>query len=244
MYLEDYLWFFIALGVCALISAYATIKVRTTYAKYEKIFTRSNYTGYDTATRLLYSNDIYNVTVNRVSGHLTDHYHPTKKQLNLSESTFGSNSVAAVAVSAHEVGHVLQEKKGYFFYKVRKTIVPIVNLGSRLAMPLVLVGIIIDLLALTANENAGFYVAMVGVVLYGLSFLFTLITLPVEIDASKRARKMLLNQGILTQDEIKGANAVLSAAAFTYLASMLTSLVYFLRFLLYVLSIFGRRSRR
>jgi Zn-dependent membrane protease YugP len=117
-----------------------------------------------------------------------------------------------------------------------------VNFGSFLAMPLVLVGLFMDYLVVSLPENAGFYVAMVGVALYGGSLLFALVTLPVELDASRRAKRMLLENGILSNDEIGGAGEVLSAAAFTYLASLLTSLVYFLRFLFYVLTIFGRRN--
>jgi Zn-dependent membrane protease YugP len=136
----------------------------------------------------------------------------------------------------------MQKKEGYAFYKVRTALVPVVNFGSFLAMPLVLVGLLLDYFVITANADTGFYIAMVGVALYGGSLLFALVTLPVELDASRRAKRMLLDNGILSNDEIGGAGEVLSAAAFTYLASLLTSLVYFLRFLFYVLTIFGRRN--
>jgi Zn-dependent membrane protease YugP len=202
-------------------------------------------TGYDTAVLLLRANDIRGISIGRISGTLSDHYNPTKKIVNLSEGVFGSDSIAAVAVAAHEIGHVVQKEKGYLFYKIRTALVPVVNIGSKLAMPLVLIGIIIDYLSLSAGETAtGFNLAMIGVILYASSLAFTLVTLPVELNASKRAKQMLLAQGILADDEIKGANAVLSAAAFTYLASLLTSAVYFFRFLLYVLAIFGKRNNR
>ncbi len=243
MYWEDYVWFICAILICSIFSIYASVKVNGTFAKYNKKYNRSGMTGYDTATRLLRSNGVYGVTVGRIKGNLTDHYHPTKGVVNLSESTYGNNSVAAVAVAAHEIGHVMQRESGYLFYKIRTALVPIVNFGSRLAMPLVIVGLLIDIFAMSANESMGFYVAMIGVILYGGSFLFALITYPVELDASRRAKKMLVAEGILSKDELPGASKVLSAAAMTYLASLLTSLIYFLRFLVMVLTLFGRRNR-
>lgn len=244
MYLQDYLWFMVALFVCMIFSIYASGKVSRTFAKYNNVCNRSGMTGYDTVVRLMRANDVRGISVGRVKGNLSDHYHPAKSVVNLSESTYGNNSVSAVAVAAHEMGHVMQKQRGYVFYKIRTALVPIVNFGSRLAMPLVLIGLLIDLFTVTANANIGFYVAMVGVILYGGSFLFALITLPVELNASKRAKKMLVSEGILTQDELYGASQVLSAAALTYLASLLTSLVYFLRFLVRVLTLFGRRDNR
>lgn len=244
MYLEDYLWFMIAIAICMVLSIYASIKVNGTFLKYNKRYNRSGMTGYDTAVRLMRSNGVYDVSVGRIRGSLTDHYNPKSSVVNLSESTYGNNSVAAVAVSAHEIGHVMQKESGYLPYKLRAALVPVVNFGSRLAMPLVLIGILVDLFATaTADSGMGFYIAMIGVVLYGGSFLFALVTFPVELDASRRARKMLVAEGILTKEELPGATKVLSAAALTYLASLLTSLVYFLRFLVMVLTIFGRRDR-
>lgn len=244
MYLEDYLWFMIAIAICAVFSIYASIKVNGTFLKYNKRYNRSGMTGYDTAVRLMRSNGVYDISVGRIRGSLTDHYNPKSGIVNLSESTYGNNSVAAVAVSAHEIGHVMQKENGYLPYKLRAALVPVVNFGSRLAMPLVLIGIFVDLFATaTADSGMGFYIAMIGVVLYGGSFLFALVTFPVELDASRRARKMLVAEGILTKEELPGATKVLSAAALTYLASLLTSLVYFLRFLVMVLTIFGRRNR-
>ena len=243
MYLKDYLFFLIALGICMIFSLYADRKVKAAYGQYGLVFNKRSITGFDAATRLLRANQIYGVTVGRVNGHLTDHYHPTHETVNLSESTYGSTSVAAVAIAAHEIGHVVQKHKGSLLYRIRTALVPVVNFGSRISMLLVLVGILLDAFVLTAGEsNPGFVIAMIGVALYGSAFLFTLVTLPVELDASRRAKKMLLAEGILREEEMEGAEQVLSAAALTYLASMLTSLVYFLRFFLYVLSIFGRRD--
>lgn len=241
MYLQDYFGFMIALLVCMAFSAIASGRVNSTFKKYDKVRTRTGVTGYETVRRLMMANGVQGISIGRVSGTLSDHYHPSKAIVNLSDSTYNSPSVAAVAVAAHEMGHVMQKQDGYGFYQLRTALVPIVNIGSFLAWPLVLLGIILDSIVMTANADLGFQVAMIGVILYGGSLLFALVTLPVELNASRRARQMLLQEGILTQEELPGAKKVLSAAALTYLASLVTSAVYFLRFLLYVLSIFGRR---
>ena len=244
MYLQDYFWFMFAILACMIFSGIASSKVKTSFNKHNSTRCRSGYTGYDTVTRLMRANGVYDISVGSVRGFLTDHYHPTKAIVNLSESTYANNSVAAVAVAAHEMGHVMQKKDGYGLYKIRTALVPVVNFGTRLAMPLVLVGLLLDWFSATADANTGFYIAMVGVILYGGSLLFALVTLPVELNASHRAQKMLLAEGILTQEEIPAAKEVLSAAALTYLASLMTSLVYFLRFLVRVLTMFGRRDNR
>lgn len=244
MYLQDYLFFLVAMLACALFAGWASRKVHTTFAAYKDVPTSSRMTGYDTAVRLLRANDVRDISVGRVAGTLTDHYHPTKKTVNLSQSTYGDASVGAVAVAAHEIGHVMQKKRGYFPYKIRTALVPITNVGSRLALPLVIVGLLLDLFVATSQEDTlGFTLAIVGVALYGLSTLFMLVTLPVEFDASRRAKLMLLEEGVLTDEEARGAEKVLNAAALTYVASLATSLVYFLRFAVWVLTIFGRRRR-
>ena len=244
MYLQDYFGFMIAIIACMIFSGIASSKVNTSFNKHNSTRCRSGYTGCDTVNRLMRANGVHDIAIGSVRGFLTDHYHPTKAIVNLSESTYASNSVAAVAVAAHEMGHVMQKKEGYGLYKIRTALVPVVNFGTRLAMPLVLVGLLLDWFSATADANTGFYIAMVGVILYGGSLLFALVTLPVELNASHRAQKMLLAEGILTQDEIPAAKEVLSAAALTYLASLMTSLVYFLRFLVRVLTMFGRRDNR
>lgn len=242
LYLQDYFGFLIAILACMIFSAVASAKVNRAFSKYDKCRNRHGYTGFDAAAKLLRANQVNDIAIGRVGGKLSDHYHPTKKIVNLSASTYDSASVAAVAVAAHEIGHVMQKKNGYLFYRFRTALVPVVNIGSMLATPLVLIGILFDIFIAAANEETGFYIAMAGVVLYGGSLLFALITLPVEWNASRRAKKMLISEGILTEDEMEGADAVLSAAALTYLASLLTSLVYFLRFLFQVLLIFGKRD--
>ena len=244
MYWSDYIWFLAAILVCMGFSLYASAKVRSAFAQYSGARCRSGMTGYDTAVRLLQANHVTGITVGCVKGTLSDHYNPSKGVVNLSDSTYGQSSVASVAVAAHELGHVMQKEQGYLPYRIRTALVPVVNFGSFLAMPLVLIGLLTDLFIRATGPDVGFWIAMVGVILYGGTFLFALVTLPVELDASRRAGQMLISEGILSEDELPGAKKVLSAAAMTYLASMLTSLVYFLRFLVYVLTLFGKRDRR
>lgn len=228
----DYLLFLLLLLPCLAFSAWASARVSSTYSRYDRVQTRSCMTGYDTATRLMRSHGITDIAVNRVEGKLTDHYHPTKKQVNLSMSTYGSASVAAVAVAAHEVGHVMQKHSGYVPYKIRNVLVPLTNIGSRLALPVILVGLLLDIFWVTSPQPYGQWAVYVGIALYGLSTLFMLVTLPVEFNASRRAKKMLVEEGILTEEEVPAASKVLSAAALTYVASLLVSLLYFLRFAL------------
>jgi len=242
----EYYWIFFGLMlICALLGVRASAKVRSAYRAYGAIPTASRMTGYDTAQRLLRANGVRDISVGRVRGELSDHYHPTKKIVNLSESVYGNTSVAAVAVAAHEIGHVMQKKKGYLPYKLRTVLVPITNFGSYLALPLVLLGLILDVfVGLSQNSDLGFYLALVGVALYGLSTVFALVTLPVEFNASKRAKKMLVEEGILREEELPYADKMLDAAAQTYVAALLTSLIYFLRFAVWVFLLFGGRNRR
>lgn len=242
--MEYYLIFLGLLLLCALFSGWASARVHNTYKAYKDMGTRSRMTGYDTAVRLLRNNGVRDISIGRVKGTLADHYHPKKKIVNLSTSTYGSDSIAAVAVAAHEIGHVMQKKKGYLPYRLRTALVPVVNIGTYLALPLVLVGLILDVFVTkTQNSDVGFWLAMAGVVLYGGSTIFMLVTLPVELNASKRAKQMLIAEGILTEEELPYAEKMLSAAAMTYVASLLTSLVYFLRFALWVFMLFGGRRR-
>ena len=230
---------------CAMLGGIASARVHSAYKKYGAMPTNSHMTGYDTARRLLRSNGVTDIDVGRVRGNLSDHYHPKKRIVNLSETVYGNDSIAACAVAAHEVGHVMQKKKGYAPYYIRHALVTVTNIGSMLAMPLVLVGLILDfVVASTQGSDIGYWFALAGVALYGLSTVFVLVTLPVEYNASRRAKKMLIKEGILTEEELPYADKMLSAAAQTYVASLLTSLLYFLRFLLWVMLLFGNRRRR
>lgn len=237
----DYLLYLLILIPLLMFSAWASAKVNSTYTAFDKVPNRTCMTGYDAAVRLMRNRGVYDISVERVNGKLTDHYHPTKKKVNLSMSTFGSASVAAVAVAAHEVGHVMQKKEGYLPYKIRNVLVPLTNIGSRLALPVVIVGVLLDVLAGTLmGYPVGQWMVYIGIALFGLSTLFMLVTLPVEFNASSRAKKMLVQDGILTQEEIPAASKVLTAAAMTYVASLLISLVYFLRFALIFASLVRR----
>lgn len=240
-----YFWiFFILIIACALYAGSVQVKLRSTYSAMKDIPTRTQTSGRDTAIRLLKSGGVSDIKVGRVKGVMTDHYHPTRGVVNLSDGVYGDTSVAAVAIAAHEIGHVMQKKQGSFSYRMRALLVPFVNIGTALALPLVIVGLLLDLFVFSAQKSdVGFYVALIGVVGYGLSTLFAFITLPVEYDASRRAKQMLIEQRILTEDEIPYAEQMLNAAAKTYVASLLTSLVYFLRFLVWVLVLFGRNRR-
>ena len=244
MSLEYYILFLFLIFLCAIFSGWASVRVRTAYRKYSSVQTASGFTGAHTAKRLLEIEGVYDVNVTRVSGELTDHFDPNNQVVRLSDSVHDSSSLAAVAVAAHEIGHVLQKENGYVPYKIRSWIVPVANFGSRLALPLVLVGFLLDIFVFAAAKSpVGFYLAMVGVIFYGLSTLFQLATLPVELNASRRACTLLVEAGIITEDEKSDARKVLTAAALTYVAALLTSLVYFLRFLIWVLAIFGRSRR-
>ena len=245
MFLDIYFVYLISgiiLLPCILISAWASAKVHTTFSKYDKLPTSTDWTGSDTARMLLEKNNVYGITVARGKGKLTDNFNPKTMTVTLSESTYDSNSVSAVAVSAHEIGHVVQREHGYLFYRLRGALVPITNFGTMLAFPLVIVGVLITWIA--SVTEIGNIIVFIGVCLYGLSTLFSLVTLPVELNASARAKRMLAEAGILvTKEEQKAASKVLSAAAMTYFAALLTSLLMFLRFLLYVFILLGGRRR-
>lgn len=219
---------------CLLLAAWASARVHSVFGKYSRMPTSTDWTGSDAARMLLERNGIRDVRVAAGAGRLTDNFNPRTMTVTLSESTYASNSVAAVAVSAHEIGHVVQRQRGYALYKLRAALVPAANIGSALAFPLVILGVILEWTL--ATTTVGNIIVFAGVCLYALSTLFTLVTLPVELNASARAKRMLAETGVLVTKEEKAAAAkVLSAAAMTYFAALLTSLVYFLRFLLYVM---------
>ena len=244
MFLDIYTMYLISALIvlpCILISVVASSKVHSTFAAFDRLPTSSDWTGSDTARMLLEKNGIYGVAVHAGKGHLTDNFNPRAMTITLSESTYSSNSVAAVAVCAHEVGHVVQREEGYLPYKLRSVLVPVTNIGSSLAIPLVLLGVLLEIFLVASVGNI---VVFAGVCAYGLSFIFTLVTLPVELNASSRAKKMLAETGVLqTDEEKKGASKVLSAAAMTYVASSLVSLLYFIRFLVYVIMLTGRNRK-
>lgn len=215
-----YDWTMILVIPGLLLGLYAQFKVKSTFDRYSRIRTKSGLTAEQAARALLSRGGSANVTISRVNGSLTDHYDPSSKTLRLSDSVYGSDSVAAVGVAAHECGHALQEHDGYGLLKLRTALVPVVNIGSSLYLPIFMAGLLFSWEPLQ----------MVGILCFGLTLLFSLVTLPVEINASKRALGML--EGVLDAEELQGAKAVLSAAALTYLASVISSVLQLLRLIL------------
>ena len=218
---------YILVLVAALFSIWASIRVNTTYNKYEKVRSMSGLTGAMAAERILHSQGIYDVRVEHVSGKLTDHY-----VLRLSDSTYGSSSVAAVGVAAHECGHAVQHARGYAPLQIRGALVPVANLGSN-------AGILLFMVGLFFSSALGDTLLMLGIILFSAAVLFQLVTLPVEFDASARAIKLLESNGILGQTELRGTKKVLGAAALTYVAGAATAIIQLARLIL----IAGGRDR-
>ena len=210
---------------------WAQFNVKSTFSKYSRIASRSGMTGFDSARRILDANGLRDVRIAHIAGDLTDNYNPTDNTIYLSDSVYGSNSAAAVGVAAHEAGHAVQHATGYAPIKIRAAIIPITNIGSNLAMPLFILGIVLSFPTL----------AYIGVAAFGLSTLFQLVTLPVEFDASGRALKAL--EGSLDGEDLASARKVLRAAALTYVAALAVSLVNLLR-LLIIAAGSDRRRRR
>lgn len=207
----------------------AGARVKSTFNKYSKQRTRSNITGEEAARRVLAANGLYNVRIERINGNLTDHYDPKANVIRLSQPVFDSTSTAAVGVACHEAGHAVQYAQGYGPIKLRAAIIPITNIGSNLAVPLVILGLV-----LTSVSQVYINVAYAGIVCFALSTTFQLITLPVEFNASRRALAFVDTSGILAEDEQKGARKVLTAAAMTYVAALAVSLAQLFRLLLLV----------
>ncbi len=232
MFLYMYWYGYIIIIPGILFALWAQIRVSTTFAKYDKVQSRSNWTASDLSRMLLEKNGCA-VVVQPTKGKLTDNYNPKTGVLSLSEATYNSSSVAALGVAAHEVGHAVQHEEGYFLLKLRSFIVPAVNFATYLAIPLVIIGVLLEWLVVAAPTVGSVFISL-GIICYSLATVFSLITLPVELNASRRAKKMLLETGVLEEDEVKQVGKVLNAAAMTYFAGLLVSLLYFLRFLLIV----------
>ena len=231
MFWIDY-WYVVLVLPAIILALDVQIKMSSTYSKYSRVYNRSGVTAEEAARRILNANGLYDVAIERVSGNLTDHYDPRTNTVRLSDSVYGSNSIAAVGVAAHEVGHAIQHARDYFPMKVRSAIIPATNLGAGISPFLIIIGFIFmsDTLIIA------------GIVLYSLTAVFQLVTLPVEFNASRRALSTLDNYGILERDELPQVRKVLGSAAMTYVASLLVSLMYVLRLVM----IFGggRRNRR
>lgn len=227
-------WSYLLLLPCLLLTIWASARVNSTFKRYSGQLSTRRITGAHAAERVLYSNGIRNVRIERVSGNLTDHYDPRTNVIRLSDSVYDSTSTAAIGVACHEAGHAVQYAESYAPIKLRAAIIPITNFGSRLAMPLILFGILLS--AFSGVSNSLVYL---GIACFALSLFFQLVTLPVEFNASRRALQAIDQSDILNDEEMKGARKVLSAAAMTYVAAAAISFAQLLRLIL----LFGGRNR-
>ena len=214
--------------IAALFSMWASARVNSTYNKYAKVRSMQGLTGAEAAQRILHYAGLSNICVEHVGGNLTDHYDPKSKVLRLSDSTYSSASVAAIGVAAHECGHAIQDAEGYSPLRLRSTLVPAANLGSKLGIPIILLGVLL---------GSNYTLVQIGIWVFSLAVLFQLVTLPVEFNASNRAMRILDDRGMLGQEELGMCKKVLSAAAMTYVAAAASSIIQLLRLVL----LFGRR---
>ena len=219
---------------CLILSIWASSNVNSTFKKYAKQLSSRRITGAQAAQRVLSANGVSGVRIERISGNLTDHFDPKTNVIRLSDSVYDATSTAAIGVACHEAGHAVQYAENYGPIKLRAAIVPITNIGSRLAMPLILLGILF-----AAGESVSFGFVYAGIACFGLSVVFQLVTLPVEFNASRRAMNAIETAGILTESEQRGARKTLTAAALTYVAATAVALAQLLRLLV----IFGGRRR-
>ncbi|MCI9603454.1 MAG: zinc metallopeptidase [Ruminococcus sp.] len=225
-YDSTYILVLIGVALCLLASS----RVNSVFRRYSSVRSRSGMTGREAAEKILRANGIYDVTVRHIPGNLTDHYDPRNKTLGLSDATYGSASVAAIGVAAHECGHAVQHATGYAPLKFRGALVPVANFGSAIAWPLILIGLVI-------NSNSALLFIDLGILLFSAAVLFQIVTLPVEFNASNRAVNALEKSGMLYPEEIRQTKAVLGAAALTYVASAASAVLQLLRLII----IGGRR---
>ena len=229
-------WTYLVLVLpCIILSMWASSSVNSTFKRYSSVLSYRRITGADAAQRVLYANGVRGVQIQRVSGNLTDHYDPRTNVIRLSDSVYNSTSVAAIGVACHEAGHAVQYAQNYAPIKLRAAIIPITNIGSKLAMPLILIGILLSFLG-----NFSYALVYLGIAAFGLSLVFQLVTLPVEFNASRRAIQAIEAGNILTDEELRGARKTLKAAAMTYVAATDVALAQLLRLIV----LFGGRRRR
>lgn len=220
---------------CLILSMWASSSVKSTFNKYAKVNSIRRLTGAEAAQRVLSANGVRGVRIERVSGNLTDHYDPKTNVIRLSDSVHSSTSVAAIGVAAHEAGHAVQYAQNYGPIKIRAAIIPITNIGSKLAMPLILAGILLSFLGSFSST-----LVYLGIAAFSLSIVFQLVTLPVEFNASRRAMEAIETAGLLTHEEQQGARKTLKAAAMTYVAATAVAVAQVVRLLV----LFGGRRRR
>ena len=227
-YLDSY--YLILILPTMFFALWAQSKVKSTFSKYSQVRSARGYTAAQICRQILDSNGLYHVRIERIAGNLTDHFDPTSNVVRLSDSVYNSTSVAAIGVAAHEVGHAIQYAVDYVPIRIRAAIIPVTNFGSKLSMPLILLGVLLGAYPLVS----------LGIVLFSLMTVFQLVTLPVELNASGRALRTLEGDNILYGEEVKQAKSVLTAAALTYVAALLTSAAQLLRLIL----LYGRRNNR
>lgn len=227
-YYFDPTYILVLIGV--ILSLAASARVRSTFARYSHVRSISGMTGAEAAQRILNRAGIFDVQVERVQGQLTDHYDPRKKVLRLSDSVYGSNSISAIGVAAHECGHAIQHRNSYVPLKVRSALVPVVNFSATISWPLIIIGLLLGGSSTLIN---------LGIILFSTAVLFQLVTLPVEFNASRRAVQMLGDTGILYGNELSQSKKVLNAAALTYVAAAASTILQLLRLII----LFGGRRR-
>ena len=220
---------------CILLSLWASSNVNSTFKKYSRQFSRRGLTGAEAAQRVLSANGVTGVRIERVSGNLTDHFDPRTNVIRLSDSVYGSTSTASIGVACHEAGHAVQYAVGYAPIKLRAAIIPLTNFGSRIAMPLILAGILFSTFGMFSDT-----LVYTGIACFGFSLVFQLVTLPVEFNASRRAMAAIESSNLLTEEEQRGARKTLKAAALTYVAATAVALAQLIR----LIAIFGGRRRR
>ena len=236
MYYYGLDWTYVVLvRPCLLLSLLASANVNSTFKKYSTQLSSRHITGADAAQRVLRANGVSGVRIEPIRGNLTDHFDPRSNVIRLSENVYGSTSIAAIGVACHEAGHAVQYAREYAPMKVRAAIIPVTNFGSRLAMPLILLGLVFSTMSYFGDT-----LVYLGIACYGLSVVFQLVTLPVEFNASRRAVQTIDSAGLLTEEEQRGAKKTLRAAAMTYVAATAVALSQLLRLLV----IFGGNRRR
>ncbi len=228
-------WTYIVLVLpCILFSLWASSSVNSTFKKYSSQLSRRHITGAQAAQRVLSHNGVTGVRIERISGNLTDHFDPTANVIRLSDSVYDNTSTAAIGVACHEAGHAVQYAQHYAPIKLRAMIIPVTNLGSKLAMPLIMLGLVLTFLGSFST-----WLIYLGIACFGLSLVFQVVTLPVEFNASRRAMTAIEEAGLLTEEEQQGAKKTLTAAAMTYVAATAVALAQLLRLLM----LFGGRRR-
>ena len=229
-------WTYLVLVLpCIILSLWASSSVKNTFKRYSTQYSARNITGADAAARVLRNNGVQNVRIERIAGNLTDHFDPKANVIRLSDNVYNSTSTAAIGVACHEAGHAVQYATHYAPIKLRAAIIPVTNFGSKLAMPLILVGIL-----LSFAGNLSYTLVYLGIACFGLSLIFQIITLPVEFNASHRAIRAIEDSGILSSQELVGAKKTLKAVAMTYVAATAVALAQLLRLIV----LFGGRRRK